>query len=305
MKNLIFAFAASLLFVSCSHQRETASGQKFNVIRKGDGKEVPAKNFLIMNFMFKDGKDSVWNDSRKNPYPLIMQKNQANRPGDKVLEVVGMLTKGDSVTFQVSAREIFKNSFHQPIPPKVDSTSNFSFYFGVVDVLDSAQFMKFREEMVAKQNEKALKEQQEQLGKDTVLIDTYLKEKNITAKKTASGLRYIITQPGKGENTKQAQTAKVNYAGHVLNGKYFDTSIESVAKRENLDQPGRKYEPYGVMVGQGSVIKGWDEMLQLMNKGMKVTVYIPSSLAYGSRQAGPDIKPNSILVFDMEVVDIK
>ena len=150
-----------------------------------------------------------------------------------------------------------------------------------------------------------MEEQKEQLGKDTVAIDSYLKEKNIAAKRTASGLRYVVVKPGKGENVKTSQTAQVDYAGHVLNGKYFDTSIETVAKKEGLYQEGRSYKPYGVMVGQGTVIRGWDEMLQLMNKGMKVTVYIPSTLGYGKQARGPIITADAILVFDMEVTDIK
>jgi FKBP-type peptidyl-prolyl cis-trans isomerase len=88
-----------------------------------------------------------------------------------------------------------------------------------------------------------------------------------------------------------------------LNGNLFDTNIESVAKANNYDNGGR-YNPYPVVVNTGSVIRGWDEMLQLMNKGMKVTAYIPSVLAYGSQGNG-GIPPNSVLVFDMEVVDIK
>lgn len=306
MKNSILALVIlSFLISSCSNTRETASGQKFTILKKGDGKEVPSKSFIVMDFVFKDGKDSVWSDTRKNPYPMIIQKNQVNRPGDRVMDVINMLFKGDSAVFQVNSKDLFTNSFRQPLPKNIDSASYFSFYIGVKEVLDSAQFMKYREDLVAKQNEKAIKDQKEQLGKDTVTIDNYLKEKNIVAKKTASGLRYVITKSGKGENAKPSQTAKVSYSGHVLNGKYFDTNIESVAKRENLYQQGMKYEPYGVMVAQGTVIKGWDEMLQLMNKGCQANVYIPSSLGYGSQQRGPVILPNSILVFDMEVVDIK
>jgi len=307
MKNsLIILFAVSLLAASCSNERETVSGQKFTVVKSGDGNEVAGDKYLILSFVFKDGKDSVWNDSRKNPYPLIMQKKQINKKGDNVLEVIGMLTKGDSVTFKIAATDLFKNSFHQPkLPAFVDSTSSFSFEVGVTDVLDSAQFIKFREDMVAKQNEKMLKQQQEQLGKDTVAIDNYLKEKNIVAQKTASGLRYVVTKKGTGENVKDGQTASVNYAGHLLNGKYFDTSDEELAKKENIYMQGRKYAPLDVMVGRGRVIKGWDETLKLMNKGSKVTVYIPSTLAYGSQRAGADIGENSILTFDMEVVSIK
>jgi FKBP-type peptidyl-prolyl cis-trans isomerase len=307
MKNstLILAISA-LVAVACSNERETVSGQKFTIVKKGDGKDIDNKKFLILNFMFKDGKDSVWNDTRKNPYPWITMKQALQRQGDNVLEVIGMLTKGDSAVFKVSANDIFKKSFRQPsVPPNVDSTSFFTFYVGLADVLDSAQFVKFREDIVAKQNEAAKKHQVEQLGKDTVAIDNFLREKNIVAKRTASGLRYLITRSGIGNNAKDGQTVKVNYAGYLLDGKHFDTNIEAVAKANGLHAEGRNYAPYDVILGQRGVIAGWEEALRLMNKGAKMTVYIPSTLGYGSQRAGARIPEDSILAFDLEVVDVK
>jgi FKBP-type peptidyl-prolyl cis-trans isomerase len=165
--------------------------------------------------------------------------------------------------------------------------------------------MKYREDMVAKQNADMMKQQSEQLGKDTVLIDNYLKEKNIVAKKTSVGLRYVIKAQGLGPNVKDGQKAKVNYAGYLLDGKYFDTNIESIAKAQNLYNEQRKYDPIEVVLGRRGVIQGWEEALKLMNKGSKMTVYIPSTLAYGNRKASQVIGENSILIFDMELVGVE
>jgi FKBP-type peptidyl-prolyl cis-trans isomerase len=307
MKNSIIVslFALALLAACSKSERETASGQKFTVIREGDGHPIDSGKFLTLNFSFKDSKDSVWNDSRKNDYPLIMQKQGMMRPGDKVLDVIAMLTKGDSVTFKVSAKDIFTKSFRQPVPPNVDSASFFTFQVGLKDALDKDQFDKFRSELIAKENAKMVKKQKEQLAIDSALIDNYLKEKNITTLKTPSGIRYQITKPGTGETAKDGQTAKVNYAGYLLNGKYFDTSIAAIAKEKNLLQQGRQYVPYDVVIGRSQVIQGWHESLKLMKKGSKVTVYIPSTLAYGSQRRSEDIVENSILVFDLELIDLK
>lgn len=307
MKNSILVLLVSVvLLAACSNERETDSGQKFTVLKKGDGNEVDNKKFLVLNFMYKDGKDSVWSDTRKNPYPWIQMKQSILKRGDNVLEVISMLTKGDSVTFKVSAKDIFIKSFRQPaVPPSVDSTSYFTFYVGLANVLDSAAFVKFREELVAKQNADVQKQQKEQLAKDTVLIDENVKQKNLVAKRTATGIRYVITRQGIGNNAKEGQVAKVNYAGYLLDGKYFDTNVESVAKSNNLHQEGRPYAPYEVILGRGGVIPGWEEALKLMNKGSKMTVWIPSTLAYGNHANGAVIGANSVLVFDMEMVDIK
>ena len=90
----------------------------------------------------------------------------------------------------------------------------------------------------------------------------------------------------------------------MLNGEYFDSSVEEVAKEKGLYTEGRPYGPYETAIGQGTVIRGWDIGFQLMNQGSKATLYVPSTLAYGSRSRSAQIGPNSILVFDVELVEI-
>jgi FKBP-type peptidyl-prolyl cis-trans isomerase FkpA len=306
MKNSIVVIAlASVLLASCSGTKETASGFKFNLVRKGDGVKIDSGKFLVMNFLFKDGKDSVWNDTQKSGLPAVIQAQGQTPEGDVVLEAVRMMTKGDSITFKVPAKTLFEKTFRQPIPPSVDSASVFTFCIGLKDVLDKEGMEKLQADMIAKQNEKMVKESAAQLAKDTVAIDDHLKAKNITALKTESGLRYVILQAGKGENLKQGQKAKINYAGYLLNGKYFDTNIEAKARENNIYSEQGRYSPLEVMVGYRQVIQGWEEMLQLMNKGSKVQVWIPSTLAYGNQRRSEEIVENSILVFDMELIAVE
>lgn len=294
-----------LLCMACSNEKETPSGLKFTLLRKGDGIKLDSGKYLVLSMIFKDGKDSVWNDTRKNGMPAVIQMQPSIPKGDAVMEAIMMMSKGDSVTFKISAKTLFEKTFRNPIPPSVDSASSFTFNIGLEDVLNQEQVQKRQEEMVAKQNQDYVKQQEQQLALDIETIDNFLKEKGITAEKTDSGLRYIITKPGKGENAKPGQSATINYSGYLLNGKFFDSSIESVARLNNVFTDGRTYEPYTVVVDAGSVIKGWEEVMKLMNKGSKITVYIPSTLAYGNQRRSEEILENSILVFDMEMVEIK
>ena len=294
-----------LLCMACSNEKETPSGLKFTLLRKGDGIKLDSGKYLVLSMIFKDGKDSVWNDTRKNGMPAVIQMQLSIPKGDAVMEAIMMMSKGDSVTFKISAKTLFEKTFRNPIPPSVDSTSSFTFNIGLEDVLNQEQVQKRQEEMVAKQNQDYVKQQEQQLASDVETIDNFLKEKGITAEKTDSGLRYIITKPGKGENAKPGKSATINYSGYLLNGKFFDSSIESVARLNNVFTDGRTYEPYTVVVDAGSVIKGWEEVMKLMNKGSKITVYIPSTLAYGNQRRSEEILENSILVFDMEMVEIK
>ena len=105
-----------------------------------------------------------------------------------------------------------------------------------------------------------------------------------------SGLQYKVVKQGDGPKPTAADQVTCNYKGTLLNGKEFDSSY-------------KRGEP--ATFGVGQVIKGWTEALQLMPVGSKWELYIPADLAYGARQAGPDITPGSTLVFEVELLSIK
>jgi FKBP-type peptidyl-prolyl cis-trans isomerase FklB len=107
---------------------------------------------------------------------------------------------------------------------------------------------------------------------------------------TASGLQYTVEKTGTGPKPTATDTVKVHYHGTLIDGTVFDSSVE-------------RGEPAEFPVG--AVIKGWTEALQLMNVGSKFKLFIPSDLAYGDRPAGPKIAPNSTLIFDVELLEIK
>ena len=105
---------------------------------------------------------------------------------------------------------------------------------------------------------------------------------------TESGLRMIIHKEGSGDVAKAGQTVVVHYTGLLETGKKFDSSHD-------------RGQPFSFKLGQGRVIKGWEEALALMKPGEKRTLIIPPELGYGDRQAGP-IPPNSMLIFEVELV---
>ncbi|MBL7875478.1 MAG: FKBP-type peptidyl-prolyl cis-trans isomerase [Cyclobacteriaceae bacterium] len=307
MKNSVLVVAVmAILSVACSDSKETPSGYKYTLLRKGTGEVAKPGQILIMDFMFMDGKDSVWNDSRKNDFPTMVMAQDSVPEGDGVLEIFQLLTKGDSVTFQIPAKTLFEKTFRTMPPPGVDTTGMFTFHIGVTDIVSEEKAREIQSELVAKQNEKAMKLELEQLAKDTMLIANHLQQKSLVASTTPSGIKYIITKPGKGENARPGQSVRVNYTGYLLDGPCFDSSIESVARANNVFNEARKpYEPLEVMLGYQQVIPGWEEALGLMNAGSKMTVFIPSTLAYGTQGRGSLIVPNSILKFDMEMIEIK
>lgn len=107
---------------------------------------------------------------------------------------------------------------------------------------------------------------------------------------TLSGLQYQVITEGDGPRPKETDKVKVHYTGTLLDGTVFDSTAE------------RGGEP--AVFGVGQVIKGWTEGLQIMPVGSKYIFWIPSDLAYGERGAGADIKPNSTLKFEVELLEI-
>jgi peptidylprolyl isomerase len=116
------------------------------------------------------------------------------------------------------------------------------------------------------------------------------------AEKTASGLEYIVLESGKGAKAEAGKTVSVHYTGYLSEngkcGKKFDSSVE-------------RGEPIDFPLGQGYVIKGWDEGIGLMKVGDKMRLIIPSNLGYGSAGAGGVIPPNATLIFDVELINVK
>ncbi len=123
--------------------------------------------------------------------------------------------------------------------------------------------------------------------------DSYLTAKAGEAgwTKTESGLLFKVVAEGDGKSKpSKADTVVVHYTGTLVDGTKFDSSVDR-------GQPAE--------FGVGQVIPGWTEALQLMSKGAKYQLVIPSNLAYGEAGAGGTIPPNAVLLFDVELIDIK
>ncbi len=115
---------------------------------------------------------------------------------------------------------------------------------------------------------------------------------NPKVKTTASGLQYEVLQEGDGKTKPKAtDLVEVRYTGKLLDGKVFDSTDK------NGGNPAE--------INLGAVIPGWTEGIQLMSKGAKYRFYIPSDLAYGDQGAGDAIPGGSVIIFDVELVNVK
>ena len=202
-------------------------------------------------------------------------------------------TELDSVSYAIGM-DVAKN-----VKSSFDEFDNDLFIQGFNNVLDStdmlldetkaqqvvrAYFQKKQKADAAKSQEDAIKNKEEG---EKFLAENKTKEGVQT---TESGLQYLVLKEGTGEKPTTASKVKVHYHGTLIDGTVFDSSVD-------------RGEPTEFGVTQ--VIKGWTEGLQLMKVGAKYKFFIPSDIAYGANpRPGGVIKPNSTLVFDVELLEI-
>jgi FKBP-type peptidyl-prolyl cis-trans isomerase FkpA len=129
---------------------------------------------------------------------------------------------------------------------------------------------------------------------DEKKLQEYFQKNDLHPKKGAGGMYYTITKEGTGRQVLIGEVVKMNYTGRLLDGTVFDS---------NTDPAFRHQEPFEFQIGSGRVIRGWEKGIQQLKKGSVATLYIPSLMGYGE-DGGPRIPANSILIFDVEVLDV-
>jgi peptidyl-prolyl cis-trans isomerase A (cyclophilin A) len=149
-------------------------------------------------------------------------------------------------------------------------------------------------ELKAKAVEKAAAEKLKEADRSQELpaFEAWVKKNYPMAKKTASGLYYVVIKEGAGANPTIGQNVKVHYTGMFNDGKKFDSSVD-------------RGQPFEFPLGQGRVIKGWDEGIALLNKGEKAKLLIPYTLGYGEAGYPGAIPGKATLIFDVELIDFK
>ena len=148
--------------------------------------------------------------------------------------------------------------------------------------------MTFQKEVQAKAQKQMAELAQKNKAEGEAFLEANKKKEGVVT--LPSGLQYKVIKEGTGATPSATDTVVTNYTGKLINGQVFDSSVQ-------------RGEPATFPVN--GVIPGWTEALQKMKVGSKWELVIPSDLAYGERGAGQAIAPNSVLVFDIELLDIK
>ncbi len=298
MKKSFRLFAALILgatmLASCGDGFKTTEGglrYKFLETNK-DGQQVQLNDVLVGTCVLRLN-DSVL--GRVDTPDRILMANESVFPGD-LPEGLLLMHTGDKAIFEVEADSVAKYGFRFPEYYKAGTGMKLVYEINLTDIIT-------REEM--EQEQANFRENMQQaLAAEKEALAQYVADNKIKATPDEEGLYIIVNKKGNGQKVEIGRQVAINYTGRLLDGKVFDTSLESVAKENGLYDDRRPYEPLSYRVGEQSLIRGWEKGIINQPAGSKLTLIIPSSLGYGPQPVG-SIPANSSLIFDLEIVSVK
>jgi FKBP-type peptidyl-prolyl cis-trans isomerase FkpA len=259
---------------------------EYKFIALGNGNQkTEVGNLMTINVNYKIADSLIFSStSVDDGKPVPHQINLPTGVGD-LMQGFMLLKEGDSVVFRIKAKDLAK-LYNAQRPSFVNDEDYHYWEVKVVTNKTQEQIKADKEAHIAKQN-----------ATDDAIIKQYLKDNNYTTKAvtTSNGLVYIPLKAGEGESPKTGQTVTVNYTGMFIDGKKFDS---------NVDPTFNHLTPFSFTIGKKQVIDGWDQGLQMMKKGEKGILVIPSVLGYGERSNNV-IPANAVLVFEVELLEIK
>lgn len=281
---------------------KTVKGIEYKIVK--DEKGANAKIGDVIEFNLRATCDTTTvSDTWKMGHPVV-NKVDSPRNSTDLMAVLPFLSVGDSAVAYISCDSIIAT-----IPPDqlshkpewMQKGKKIQICMSVISIKSEEQF---RKDMEAKQQEEMKKEEEQkaaQLPVDDKILQDYFAKNNIKAEKTASGLYYTIQKAGSGAQVQKGQTVSMMYTGKLLDGTVFDSNVDKDIAQKN----GHGSDPLTFVVGMGQMIPGVDEGAALLKKGAKATLYLPSPIAYGSHSPSPNVPANAVMIFEVEITDVK
>jgi FKBP-type peptidyl-prolyl cis-trans isomerase FkpA len=298
---LAFFILVGVLLSACESDpasQRTAQGYEYIIFE-----DVAADKAATGDYVYFDGyvykADSlVFSTSDVGQEPVIQIMDPAElvgRPMDPVEELVAMLGTGDSARVIIELDTL--PAFQRPVG--FEDVSQLFYDLRVTKVVSAEDYeaeQAVRRAEATAQRKAAMQETDG--GAEALnLVEEALQAYNEGTlgdqlQRTESGLGYVIHSRGNGAEAEADKSVEVQYIGMLTNGTIFDESFT-------------RGQPISFPLGQGNVIPGWDEGIDLLRVGDKATLFIPSELGYGPNGAGSDIPPNAELVFFVELVGVE
>lgn len=255
--------------------RHLSDSVYLSIAESGKGEKVTRGDYVLLRTEFLTGSDSLVFDSGIfNDGPVEYRVDNSDE--SPLVSGLLKLREGDSAIIAFPARLIYTDIkpgyYHEGLWMKY----RVSIFRSVDSVTRSLE----------KEKARAL-----QTGRDSDTILSYLMDHGMKAPYRTPGSVFIAWHKrGQGLSPRAGDYISLHYRGYLLNGETFDDSW----KRE---------EPFRYVIGEMKLIEGWREAITYLTEGDSVTIAIPSPLAYGAQGAGGTIPPNSILFFDLKLLE--
>ncbi|MDQ7947701.1 MAG: FKBP-type peptidyl-prolyl cis-trans isomerase [Pedobacter sp.] len=309
-KSLVILLAATLGLAACNREKKGPGGLLYTIHHTEGKEKIQVGDVIKMHYIQKNDKDSLLLSTYDNELAQVFPVPAKTYAGD-INDVLTMFGEGDSATFKINLDTMAAQS-KQPKPEQFKNDKYMTFTVKIEKVFKKkageadSTFQKRASEFF-QSDYKATFEKIK--NAEPAKIDAYLKDKNLKTTTTPSGLHYVINAPGDSQHPAITDTLMVKYTGSLTkknkDGKYkvFDTSDDKIAKENNVFQVGRPYGP--TKMALAATVPGFAEGLQLIGKGGKITLIVPSKLGWGE-QGSPQvgITPYSPVAFDVEIIDI-
>ena len=283
IKKLFLVFFISVPLITIAQVNndfiKLQSSLRYKIIEDKKQPKVQINSYVSLLLTYSTESDSIIFSSNMIGAPTEVQITSPQYHGDP-MEGYLLLGVGDSAVFLIPADSMFK-SYPDARPPFIKVGSLLKLGVRMVQATSIEEYNKLK-----------LAEAQKQIAIDDLIIQNYIKANNLSAKKTASGLYYVIEKQGDGVKVENGKKVTVNYTGKLTDGRIFDSSTFA----------GRT--PFQFTIGAHNVIAGWDEGIPLFNVGGKGILLIPSALGYGSQGMSGVIPSNAVLIFDIEVLSV-
>lgn len=269
--------------------KRTKEGLFYAVEQQGNGKTPKRGDYVKVKYVGKLLSEKIFDQSPENePFIFQLGYRQVIEGWDLGLQ---NFTVGTKVKLFVPPHLGYGSTGAGEV---VAPNTPLMFEIELLEILTPQAYDQHMKKLEAKERAEFEDKKARQFEVDQKLIADFVAAKKWKTTKTPSGLVYVLTKNGKGKIPQKGNTMSVHYEGTLLDGKGFDAT------------KGR--DPFSFTLGSGKVIEGFDEGLRFFAKGGEGYIIVPSKLGYGATpldDGTTSIPANSVLVFKIQVIDIK
>ena len=293
LKLLAFIAVGAAMLAACGDgYKTTESGKEYKLIEENkNGQLIQIGDVLVGTYEITLGDSVILPVAEPQRFwQVAPSKGYAD-----INEVLLMMHLGDKAIVRISADSLARLGARMPDFYKEGTGMMVSYKINVTDIVTKDEMD--QERAIFEEN----MHQQHEMEMDS--LAQYVAEHGIKATPDDEGLYIIVNKKGNGPKVEIGSSIAVNYTGRLLDGRIFDTNVETVAKENGTYNPNGNYAPFSYIVGKASLIRGWERGIINQPAGSKLTLIMPSSLGYGPQDNGV-IPANSPLIFDIDILSV-